>query len=148
MDKSKDDDIAVFAIKPIYANAIISGEKTVEFRRNGAPSNITHMVVYSTSPDKKVLGICDVTKCITASPQSLWRRFGSNGRISRKDFFIYFEGVSSGKCYLLKKTKKFIRPILLKSCWSFSKSPQSFVYIEKKEWIRLKKKKTYKMRKH
>ena len=147
MDKSKNDDVAVFTVKPIYANAIISGEKTVEFRRNGSPSNITYMVVYSTSPDKKIIGVCDVTTCIAASPQNLWRRFRSNGLISRKEFFIYFDGVSTGKCYLLKNPKKFVRPILLKNCWSFSKSPQSFVYIEKKEWIRLKKKKTCKLRK-
>ncbi len=140
MDKKQDKNVVVLAVRPNYAHAIMSGKKTVEFRRNGTPVNISHVAVYSTSPDKMILGICNVTKCVVASPQQLWRKYGQKGRINRKEFFTYFEGMLKGKCYILKKPKQFSRPILLKDCWSFSRSPQSFVYIYKREWQRLRKK--------
>ena len=42
----------------MYAHAILSGKKTVEFRRNGVPSNIQKIVIYSTNHDQKLLGYC------------------------------------------------------------------------------------------
>jgi len=136
-----DKDVVVFAIKPYYSHAIMSGKKSVEFRRNGTPTNVKHIVVYSTSPDQQIIGYCEVIECVVASPHTLWRKYGAQGGISRKDFFTYYEGVTKGKCYVLKKPQKFSRPILLKDCWSFSKAPQSFVYLLKDEWKRLKRKK-------
>ena len=60
------------AINPVYARAILSGKKTVEFRRNGVPSNIRKIVIYSTKPDQELLGYCDVKECIVNSPEKLW----------------------------------------------------------------------------
>jgi predicted transcriptional regulator len=137
-----DKDVVVFAIKPYYSHAIMSGKKSVEFRRNGTPANVKHIVVYSTSPDQQIIGYCEVIECVVASPKTLWRKYGAQGGVSRKDFFIYYEGVDTGKCYILKKPQKFSRPILLNNCWSFSKAPQSFVYLLKNEWQRIKRKKT------
>jgi len=137
-----DKDVVVFAIKPYYSHAIMSGKKSVEFRRNGTPTNVKHIVIYSTSPDQQIIGYCEVIECVVASPNTLWRKYGAQGGISRKDYFAYYEGVTKGKCYILQKPKRFIRPILLNNCWSFSKAPQSFAYIIKDEWQRLKKKKT------
>jgi len=142
MYKSTHKNVVVLAIRPNYAHAIMSGEKKVEFRRNGAPINITHIVFYSTSPDQKIIGYCDVVQCVVTSPQTLWRKYGAQGGISRKDFFTYYEGVTKGKCYILKKPQRFVRPILLKDCWSFSRPPQSFAYLCENEWQRLKRKKT------
>ena len=44
MDKRKTKDVVAIAIKPVFAHAILSGEKTVEFRKNGAPTNIKSIV--------------------------------------------------------------------------------------------------------
>jgi predicted transcriptional regulator len=142
MYQSTDKDVVVLAIKPYYSHAIMSGEKKVEFRRNGTPINIKHIIVYSTSPDQQIIGHCEVIECVSASPHTLWRKYGARGSIKRKDFFIYYEGVNKGKCYILKNPQKFARPILLRNCWSFSKAPQSFTYLLKNEWHRLKRKKT------
>jgi len=42
---------------------------------------------------------------------------------------------------LIEKSFAFIRPVPLSMCKSFSKSPQSFVYMNQNEWINLKRKK-------
>jgi predicted transcriptional regulator len=143
MYQGTDKDVVVFAIKPNYSHAIMSGKKRVEFRRNGTPISIKHIVIYSSSPDQQVIGYCEVIGCIVASPHALWRKYGSQGGISRKDFFTYYEGINNGKCYVLGKPQKFIRPILLENCWSFSKAPQSFAYLLKSEWQRLKRKRLF-----
>jgi predicted transcriptional regulator len=119
----------------------MSGEKKVEFRRKGTPINVEHIVVYSTSPDQQIIGHCEVLKCVVASPHTLWRKYGAQGGISQNDFFLYYKGVTEGKCYILTKPQRYVRPILLKDCWSFSRPPQSFAYLLKNEWKRLKRKK-------
>ncbi|MEW5948183.1 MAG: ASCH domain-containing protein [Thermodesulfobacteriota bacterium] len=142
MDKRKNRNVIALAINPIYAHAIFSGDKTVEFRRNGTPTIITHIVVYSTNPDQMVLGYCEVCNCVEAPPEILWRDFGKYGFIYKDDFFSYYQGYSIGKCYLLKNPRLFIRPLPLAQCQSFSKAPQSFVYVTNNEWKNIKRKKT------
>ena len=141
MDKRKNRNVIALSINPRYAHAFFSGEKTVEFRRNGTPVDITHIVVYSTSPDQKILGYCEVRDCVIAPPQILWRDFGKHGFINQDDFFSYYEGYPIGKCYLLKNPLMFLRPLPLTKCQSFSRSPQSFAYVTNNEWNNLKRKK-------
>lgn len=126
---------------PKFAYAILSGDKSVEFRRNGIPKEVSHMVLYSIKPEQKVIGYCEVKNCILDSPQALWRAFGKYGWISENDFYSYFENQSVGKCYLIEKSFAFIRPVPLSMCKSFSKSPQSFVYMNQNEWTNMKRKK-------
>jgi len=64
MDKNKTKHVIALAINPVYAHAILSGKKTVEFRRNGVPTAIKNIVIYSTKPDQKLLGYCDVAGCM------------------------------------------------------------------------------------
>ena len=142
MDKRKNRKVIALSIHPQYAHAILSGEKTVEFRRNGTPTDITHIVVYSTNPDQMILGYCEVNKCIEGPPVNLWKDFGKCGVINEKDFFSYYNDYEIGKCYLIKNPRLFLRPITLDKCQSFSTSPQSFVYVTNNEWKNLKRKKT------
>jgi len=118
MDSRKNKHVIAVAITPKFAHAIISGKKSVEFRRNGAPTKISHMVL-----------------------QILWREFWKYGWINQDDFNSYYEGQSTGKCYIIEKSFEFIRPISLSNCRSFTKAPQSFVYMEQSEWNNLKRKK-------
>ena len=100
MDQNKTKLIIILAINPIYARAILSGKKTVEFRRNGVPSNIQKIVIYSTKPDQEILGYCDVKECIVDSPDKLWQNYGNLGFISHEDFTKYYYGYKIGKCYM------------------------------------------------
>lgn len=141
MDQKKDRNVIILAIHPSYAHAVMSGNKTVEYRRNGVPVTVTHIVIYSTSPDQKILGFCEVVSCVEASPKELWNKFGLQGHISHAQFNAYFKGCAKGKCYVLSNPQIFSTPLLLKDCWSLSRPPQSFAYLTKNEWQRLKKRK-------
>lgn len=141
MDKAKITDVIVLSIKPVYANAILSGKKTVEFRKNGIPTDIKKIVLYATQPEQKIVGYFDIKDCIVDHPSSLWESYGDQGHINFDDFNSYYKQKTSGKCFLIEKTYKFKFPVTLSKCKSFTKSPQSFAYLFKSEWKNLKRKK-------
>jgi predicted transcriptional regulator len=134
VDQKKTKHVVILAVKPIYARAILSGKKTVEFRRNGPPSNIQKIVIYSTKPDQEILGYCDVKECIVDSPEKLWQDYGRLGFISHEDFIKYYYGYKVAKCYILDNPKAFQTSIPLNKCKTLTTPPQSFAYLDKNEW--------------
>lgn len=140
MNKTKMTDVIIIPIKPVYANAILSGEKTVEFRKNKIPTNIKTMVLYSTKQEQKIVGYFNVKDCEVAPPDELWRKYGRVGHISFNDFNSYYKGKKLGKCFLVKDVYQFKTPILLENCASISKAPQSFAYLLQSEWKYIKRK--------
>ena len=141
MDKTKTVDVIALSIKPIYADAILSGEKTVEFRKNGIPEDIKTIVLYATKPVQQIVGYFDVRSCEVGDPLKLWKNYGDCGHITFDDFNSYYKGKNLGKCFLVKAVYRFKKPIPLSECKSFSKSPQSFAYLLKTEWKNIKRKK-------
>jgi predicted transcriptional regulator len=145
MDSTKNKNVIALSINPKYAHAILSNKKTVEFRRNGVPNSIKNILVYSTMPDQKILGYCDVIECVIETPNVLWKKFGHRGFISFDDFSRYYEGYDLGKCYILENPRCFKIPISLKNFRSLSAPPQSFAYVDKTEWMNIKRKKVQKL---
>ncbi|MBC2704685.1 ASCH domain-containing protein [Desulfobacula sp.] len=141
MDKAKATDVIALSIKPIYAIAILSGEKTVEFRKNGIPLDIKTIVLYATQPEQRIVGYFDVKRCEVDHPSVLWEKYGDCGHISFDDFNSYYKGKSSGKCFIVETAYKFKVPVPLSKCKSFTSSPQSFAYLFKSEWKNIKRKK-------
>lgn len=87
-------------IKPKYANSIRIGEKKWEFRKKVPKEVVSKIVVYSSSPEKKVLGIAEVVDCIGGSTEEVWKRAGSKRGVTRKEFDDYFS--NSEKAYAFK----------------------------------------------
>ena len=101
MDKTKTKDVIALSIKPDYANAILSGKKTVEFRKNGIPIAVKTIVLYSTQPEQKIVGYFDVKSCEVAPPSVLWEKYGKFGHICFDDFNLYYKNKPSGKCFIV-----------------------------------------------
>ena len=141
MDKEKNTYVIALSIKPVYANAILSGKKTVEFRKNGIPTDIKTLVLYATQPEQRVVGYFDVKNCDVDHPSVLWEKYGKYGQITFDNFNSYYKGKILGKCFIVEKAYKFKIPIPLSKCKSFTISPQSFGYLLKSEWENMKRKK-------
>lgn len=77
-------------IKPVYANRLMQGTKHFEFRRSSISLDLTHMIVYASSPVKKILGIVKVNRVNVASPAITWQKTKRFAGIERKDFQKYF----------------------------------------------------------
>ena len=75
------------AIHQRYADAIMDGEKRVEFRKRRLADDIEVVWVYATAPISKVVGHFSIDEVVQGTPQDIWDRFGAVGVIERTAFF-------------------------------------------------------------
>ena len=87
---------AILSLLPVYAEAIINGTKTIEFRRKIFSRDIQKIYIYSSAPTKMILGYFTIKEVIAATPENLWERFSTIGGIEKKAFFEYFNETEKG----------------------------------------------------
>lgn len=120
----------ILSIKPNYADAILSGEKRVEFRKTLFKKEVDKVFIYSSSPIKRVTGYFTITEIVRNSPQNLWEQFGAVGCINEEDFFKYFENKEIGFSICIDKVNRFASGIdPYKEIKNFM-PPQSFFYYD------------------
>jgi len=129
MASSTNWNVILLSILPRFANAILRGEKQMEFRKTSICKSATHVLVYSTSPEMRLLGLFEVLNVHIDSPEALWRRFGKVGKINRRDFFDYYDGYNQAVGLEVGKVWKFSRPLELRVVRKDLRPPQSFTYI-------------------
>jgi len=121
--------IAFMSIKPIYAEKIIAGIKKYEFRRAAIREKLSHMIIYSTSPVKKIIGIAEVEGVHSSSPTAIWERTKNAAGISRKLFRVYFKNKKIAYAIKIKEVIPFDKPISPKEIEKCFNVPQSFSYV-------------------
>lgn len=117
------------AIHPRYADAILRGDKRVEFRRTRFSREVTHVAVYATTPVKAVVGFFEVESVDTDSPPVLWRRYKAIGGIGVEAFEKYFAGAPRGTAIRVGRTVRFARPFAVSAVGTSTSPPQSFCYL-------------------
>jgi len=120
----------LLSIKPKYADKILCGTKKYEFRkiifRN---EDIQEIVIYSSSPMKKIVGTCAIGSVIEGRPLLLWEMFKEVSGLREEEFFSYFNGKEKGYAIEIQEINRFERPV---DPWEFDADfipPQSFQYI-------------------
>lgn len=120
--------VALMSIHPRYAHAILDGRKAVEFRKHPLAPDVSHVVVYSTVPDQKVLGYFEVDKQVELSPEALWEQYGDRGLIEKTRFFSYYEGRETGTGILIKRVFRCEHPRSLSDI-GVKTPPQNIQYL-------------------
>lgn len=121
--------IALFSIKPRYADAILKGVKTVEFRRTPLAPDVSHVVIYATTPVKRVIGAFEVAGVDQASPAALWNSYAAVGGIGRADYVAYFNGVENGYAIRVRRPRRWPEPLALHDLSPGLRAPQSYQYL-------------------
>jgi len=121
--------VALFSIKPQYAEAILGGVKEVEFRRTRLAADVSHVVIYATAPVQKVVGWFEVAGVDCAQPRSLWRAYRTVGGIDAADFDDYFTGTDQGFAIKVRAARRLIVPLELTSLSPTLRPPQSYQYL-------------------
>lgn len=67
-------DAILISIQPEYAEKILSGEKTFEFRRRTAQRPVGLMVIYASAPISAVVGYAQVDDILSLPLTKLWKR--------------------------------------------------------------------------
>jgi len=122
--------IAFMPIKPIYADKIIDGSKKFEFRRASIKGDLTHLIIYASSPVKRIIGIAVVDGVDISSPLEAWGNTKHAAGISRADFLDYFQGKEKAVTIKFKDILPLGRDVCPKEIEVDFKVPQSFKYVQ------------------
>lgn len=117
------------SIHPAYADGILRGRKRVEFRKRPVGDDVTHVLIYATAPISAVIGAFTVAGQETMEPEGLWSRFHSVAGITRRRFFDYFSGRSTGTGILVAQVLQPVAPLSLTDDLGVRRAPQSYQYL-------------------
>ena len=130
MDSCSSNAIAILSIRPEYVELILSGHKRVEFRRTGFSRSVSHVVVYSTSPESRLVGYFEVEEVIRGTPESLWHDHHRYSGISRERLFNYFGGLDRVTAITIGLFHRFRRTVTLEEL-GVTAPPRSFRYLDR-----------------
>jgi predicted transcriptional regulator len=104
----------LISLEERHAENILAGTKRVELRRRIMHLNRGDIVwLYVKKPIGAVVGYFVVGDCVTASPESAWRRFGKFSGLLRQEFVEYFRDVVSAFILEVESPKKLKNHVLL-----------------------------------
>jgi len=121
----------ILSVKPKYVKKIITREKQYEFRKSiFKDKNVKKVYIYSSAPEKEIIGSFDIGEVIEDHPNNLWRSLWNVSGVSKQDFFTYFTNKQKGFAIEIKKLNLFDNPIDPHEVISDFHPPQSFSYLK------------------
>lgn len=123
----------LLSVKPRYAHEILSGRKTVEVRRRFPiiPSGTT-VVIYSTSPERAIIGTVLVKRSTKVDPSDVWKLHSKDIRIERDELIDYLDGASESTLLEVESPLRWDKSVpldLFRSAIGVE-PPQSFRYLQ------------------
>lgn len=118
----------IISINPIHVQNIIKGIKKYEYRRIAAKQDISSIIIYETTPIKRVVAEAEIVDVLEMTPEELWQLTKAESGIDKAFFDAYFKNKEIAYAYKLGKIKVFDEPRLLVD-YGIKNAPQSFVYI-------------------
>lgn len=98
---------AILSVHPEYAEAIVSGKKTVEFRRRSTTLAIgTRIWIYATRPLGAIVGVAVLKAIHVGHPLGIWRKHHLSGRIPYSDYQAYFASSKSAVAMELENSER------------------------------------------
>lgn len=119
----------LLSINPEYSLQILQGTKKYEFRRQIPKRQVDEILIYSTSPEMKIVGSVKVNSIIKNTPQLLWEETKEYAGICKEKFFTYFIGKENAFAYKLGEVTIFDPPQRLLD-FDIKVAPQSFIYLD------------------
>lgn len=122
--------IILMSIKPEYVDEIFSGRKRYEYRKKVCKEKVDKIIVYSSSPVKKVVGELIINQVLQDKKNIIWDITNKYGGINKEKFDKYYENYEYAVAYEIKKVIKYNEPKFLYD-YKIKMAPQSYVYISK-----------------
>lgn len=117
------------AIQPRFAQAILSGDKTIEFRKRRLAEDVDTVLIYESAPTQRIVGRFTIAQTVEGTPRTLWRDYGSVGGIPRVDFFTYYTGHDRAVGFVVADRERYQAAVALGELRSCPTVPQSFLYL-------------------
>ena len=129
--------IALLSIRPMFAEKIMAGGKRVEFRKTPFREEVSHAVVYATSPVQRVLGYFEVQGITVESPSKVWSRFRAVGGVNRREFDTYYAHSETAVAIVIGDVVALPEPAPLSALGCGISAPQSYRYLPRSALRRL-----------
>jgi predicted transcriptional regulator/GNAT superfamily N-acetyltransferase len=124
----------ILSLLPQYADLIMQGRKTVEFRRKFSQRHAGAKVLfYVSKPVQAFLLSARISHVDQKATDSLWWAHKDNGGISKETFSTYFAGAGYGFALALENVRPLSAPITLqhvRKAWPEFRPPQAFSILE------------------
>lgn len=124
----------LLSIKPEFAEKILDGTKTYEFRRTlFKDKDVKTVLIYASSPVQRVIGEFEVEAVLSLPKHDLWHKTHTGGAISRNYFDEYFNGSKICHAICIRNPKRYKHPMILEDASGLNVPPQSFAYVKKND---------------
>ena len=118
----------IISINPEHVDNILSGKKKYEYRKIAAKKQISSIIIYETTPIKRIVAEAEIVDVLMLPPNELWELTKKDAGVSKSFFDSYFENNKTAYAYKLGKITVFKTPKSLKD-FGLKYPPQSFIYI-------------------
>ena len=120
----------VLSIKPEFAEAIFSGDKTVEYRKQKPRENTTGIYIHVCGEDPLYAqGYAGYSGCTHGEPRVVWGVTKNQGAIAEEEFFAYFGEAKEAHALRLFGAMRLAKPIPLANL-GLSRPPRSLAYVK------------------
>lgn len=120
----------LMSIKPVYVEKILSGEKCYEYRKTLPKKNgIDKIIIYSSSPVKKLVGEVKVKDILVENKEVLWNKTKEKSGTTKEFYDSYFKDKEIAIAYELGEVKIY-NPYKELSDFGINFAPQSFIYLD------------------
>jgi len=119
----------LISVKPKYVKEILTGKKRYEFRKSIFKKPINKIYIYSTVPERKIVGYFDYKGYIKESPMILWEKTKEFSGINKDEYFDYFNKKENAYAIIIESFHIFDEPINPKDKIRNFVAPQSYKYI-------------------
>lgn len=120
----------LLSIKPEFVHKIFEGTKKFEFRKRVFKDiSVKKVIVYSSSPEQKVVGEFEIESILNDTPNNIWIQTKLYSGISQEFYDEYFEGRDRAYAIKVGSTKMYRKQKSLAD-YNIHSAPQSFVYVD------------------
>ena len=120
----------LMSIKPLYADMIVSGFKTVEIRKRAvrAPAG-ARIWIYATSPRQQIVAYARLQEVALDTPDQIWRAFGHRAGIDRREFDAYVREAKVVAALCLAEITELDTPLCPRGEAPAFRPPQSYAFL-------------------
>lgn len=129
MDSSTNRSVALLSIHPEYVKRILNGSKRVEFRKTRISSELKYVVIYCTSPIKRIVAFFKVAAVVDGAPGSIWNQYRKVAGVPYAFYKDYFGNSHHAVAIEVEEVFPLASPIRLRDLDDMLSPPQSFQYL-------------------
>lgn len=106
--------VVLLSVRSPHVERLLTGVKTVEFRRRPwrVPDGAT-VLLYRSRDRQAIVGSLVVESTVVGSPSAIWTSYGRRSGLTRREFRDYFVGSSTAVAIEVRDVRRLAEPLPL-----------------------------------